>query len=198
MYDQHSVTEGSGLTDYSKGAHATAGVRRTVAYALAVLGLEAVQRCTLRALLPKGETKRRGPVARERWHLGDRNGLYKNKASVAFGQALQDFEKRGWVERTPEAVIVHDRRALLGYAQEQQPAVTPDLLNIKGAITAIRNDLRKVRGTAGREQLEKRHAEIRALLHLLHAPAAGPRFAARVEHGEQGQLPASIHDRRNR
>lgn len=152
----------------------TPGLRRTAAFALAALGTEAVRRSTLRALLPKGETKRRGPVARERWHLGDRNGLAKNKTSVAFGHALQEFEERGWVERTPEFVIVRDRRALLGFALEQQPAVTRDLLNIKGAITAIRNDLRKARGIADREQVEQRHDEIRALLYLLHEPAVGP------------------------
>ncbi|MET7890627.1 hypothetical protein [Streptomyces mirabilis] len=147
------------------------GLRRTAAFALGALGMEAVRRSTLRALLPKGETKLRGPVARQRWHLGDRNGLGKNKTSMAFGQALHEFEERGWVQRTPEAVIVHDRRALLGYAQEQQPAVTPDLLNIKGAITAIRNDLRRARDTADQEQLAQRHDEIRALLYLLHASA---------------------------
>ncbi|NMI57095.1 MULTISPECIES: hypothetical protein [unclassified Streptomyces] len=158
-------------------------LRRTVAFALGALGTEAVRRSTLRALLPKGETKLRGPVARERWHLGDRNGLGKNKTSVRFGQALQEFETQGWVERTPEVVIVRDRRALLSFALEQQPAVTADLLDIKGAIMAARTDLRRARDTAGREQLEQRHDEIRALLYLLHAPAAGPsaaRFAARA------------------
>lgn len=143
------------------------------AFALAALGTEAVRRSTLRALLPKGETKLRGPVARERWHLGDRQGLGKNKTSVRFGQTLHEFETQGWVERTPEVVIVRDRQALLSYAQEQQPAVTPDLLDIKGALTAARNDLRQARITAGPEQLEQRHDEIRALLYLLHSPAAG-------------------------
>ncbi|MFF4836587.1 hypothetical protein [Streptomyces sp. NPDC001315] len=155
------------------------GLRRTAAFALGSLGMEAVRRSTLRALLPKGETKLRGPIARERWHLSDRNGLGKNKTSVAFGHALQDFERQGWVERIPELVIVRDRRALLGFAQAQQPAVTWDLLNIKGALTAIRNDLRQARDTADPEQLEQRHDEIRALLYLLHAPAAGPSAAHR-------------------
>ncbi|MFF2511669.1 hypothetical protein [Streptomyces sp. NPDC058086] len=159
--------------DYSDGTSKAIGIRRTAAFALGALGLEAVRRSTLRALLPKGETKLRGPVARERWHLGDRNGLGKNKTSVAFGQVLHQFETQGWVERTPEVVIVRDRQALLSFAMEQQPAVTPDALNIKGAITAIRNDLRRARDTADPEQLEQRHDEIRALLYLLHAPAVG-------------------------
>lgn len=148
------------------------GLRRAAALALGALGVEAVQRSTLRALLPKGETKRRGPVARERWHLGDKAGLGKNKTSMAFGQALQEFERQGWVERTPESVIVRDRQALLGYALEHQSAAPRDLLNIKGAITAIRADLRQARDTADQEQLEQRRDEIRALLYLLHAPAA--------------------------
>lgn len=166
--------------DYSAERQAP-GLRRTAAFALAALGTDAVRRSTLRALLPKGETKLRGPAARERWHLGDRKGLAKNKTSVRFGHALQDFESRGWVERTPEVVIVRDRQALLGFALDQQPAVTADLLNIKGAITAARTDLRRARDTADPEQLEQRHDEIRALLYLLHTPAAKPgatRFSA--------------------
>lgn len=156
------------------GSETQPGLRRKIAFALAVLGTETVRRSTLRALMPKGETKQRGPVAHERWHLGDRKGLAKNKTSVKFGHALQEFETQGWVERTPEVVIVRDRQALLGAAQEHQPAVTLDQLNIKGALTAARDDLRRARDTADREQLEQRHAEIRALLYLLHAPAAGP------------------------
>ncbi|MGW3984303.1 hypothetical protein [Streptomyces mirabilis] len=66
---------------------------------------------------------------------------------------------------------------LLGFAQEQQPAVTPDFLDIKGAITAAHNDLPEARDTEDREQLEQRHDEIRALLHLLHKPATGPAAA---------------------
>jgi hypothetical protein len=146
---------------------------RLTACALAILNLNVVQRSTLRAMLPRGETKRRGPVSRERWHLGERKGAGKNKTSIAFGQALQEFERQGWVERTPEFVIVRDHQALLDYAFERQPAAGRDSLNVKGAIAAARNDLRKVRDTADHDEIEQRHDEIRALLYLLHAPAAG-------------------------
>ncbi len=98
-------------TDYSDGEKAI-GIRRTAAFALEV-GMEAVRRSTLRALLPKGETKLRGPVARERWHLGDRNGLWQEqKTSVRFGQTSKIFECAALGRTHPgEAVIVRDRSA---------------------------------------------------------------------------------------
>ncbi|MEU9183352.1 hypothetical protein AB0D14_02040 [Streptomyces sp. NPDC048484] len=153
--------------------------RRLTAFALATLGLETVRRGTIRAMLPKGVRKRRGPVAIERWHLGDRTGIVKNKTSMAFGQALKELESHGWLERAAEVVVVRDRQALLAYAMEYEPAVTRDMLNVKGAITAARDDLRRVRGTANRDQLAQRHDEIRTLLYLLHAPTAGPQTARR-------------------
>lgn len=150
------------------------GLRRTVAFALAVLGTGTVQRSTLRALLGRGETKLRGPVSRQRWHLGDRSGIGKNKTTVAFGQALQEFERQGWVERTPESVIVLDRRALLRFARSAEPAVTPGLLDAKAAIRAARDDLRQVRGSATRDELMQRHDEIERLLYLLAESTAAP------------------------
>lgn len=149
------------------------GLRRTVAFALAVLGTGTVRRSTLRALLGRGETKLRGPAARQRWHLGDKSGIGKNTTTVAFGQALQGFERHGWVQRTPEAVIVRDRQALLSFARSAEPAVTPALLDVKAALRAARDDLRKVRGTATRDELTQRHDEIERLLHLLATAAPG-------------------------
>lgn len=149
------------------------GLRRKIAFALAALDTETVRRSTLRTLMPKGETKQRGPAGIERWHLGDRTSRGRNKTSLLFAHALQEFEQQGWVKRTPEAVIIRDRQALLRFAQEQQPTVTPDLLNIKGTLAAIRNDLRKTRDTADPQQLEQQRDEIRALLYLLHAAEPG-------------------------
>jgi hypothetical protein len=147
------------------------GTKRLTAYALGVLGLVVVQRSTVRALLPKGETKLRGAVNRERWHLGERTSIGRNRTSHTFGRALQEFEGQDWVRRTEDIVIVRDRQALLGYARTQQPAVTPAHLNVKGALRAVRNDFQRIRATATRDQIEQHHAEIRALLHLLHTPA---------------------------
>ncbi|MGW1399278.1 hypothetical protein ACWCRF_11520 [Streptomyces sp. NPDC002405] len=154
------------------------GPKRLAAFALASLGLVVVQRGTLRALLPKGETKLRGDVARERWHLGDKTRSGKNKTSMAFGRALQEFEDHGWLQRTPDVVIVRDRQALLDYAMALPLAVTPGHLNVKGALRAVRDDLRRTRDTATWEQIEQRHDEIKALLYLLHAPAAASRIPA--------------------
>ncbi|MFE7648682.1 hypothetical protein [Streptomyces phaeoluteigriseus] len=156
--------------------HQTPGVRRTIAFALGVLGMDAVQRSTLRALLPKGETKLRGPVTRERWHLGAKVSIGKNKTSVKFGQTLQDFEARGWVERTPDLVVVYDRRALFACALDGQPAVTPNHLNIKHGLQAARDDLRRTRVNATVQEIERRHDEIEALLYLLHTSAATHNF----------------------
>ncbi|MFF9861123.1 hypothetical protein [Streptomyces tendae] len=144
--------------------------KRITAYALAVLGLDVVHRSTIRALLPRGETKLRGPVARERWHLGDDIGLGKNKTSIKFGHVLQEFEGHGWVRRTPELVYVHDPRALRSCSLDAEPAVRPTDLAVKNALRAVRNDFQRVRTTATRDQIEQHHDEIRALLHLLHTP----------------------------
>lgn len=151
------------------------GLRQTAALAIAVLGLPVVYRGTVRALLPRGEAKQRGPASRERWHLGERKGASKNRTSIAFGHALQEFEANGWIRRTPEVVVIRDRQALLEFALSAQPAIGREHLNFTGAITAIRNDLRRNRGTADRELIEQRHDEIEALLHLMHAPAAARR-----------------------
>lgn len=146
------------------------GLRQTTALAIAALGLPVVYRGTVRGLLPRGEAKQRGQVSRERWHLGDRKGATKNKTSVAFGHALQEFEANGWIRRTPEVVVIRDRQALLEFAFGSGPALGREHLDVKGAITAIRNDLRRTRGTADRELIEQRHDEIEALLRLLHTP----------------------------
>ncbi|MFI9174885.1 hypothetical protein [Streptomyces lincolnensis] len=144
---------------------------RLTAFALAVLGLDTVTRSTLRALLPAGTTKPRGPASRARWHLGERSGTGKNRTSIAFGQALREFETSGWLKRIPEAVMIRDRNGLLSYALNGQPTVTIDMLNIRGALTTVRDDLRKLRATGDPAQIEQRHEEIKALLILLHAPA---------------------------
>ncbi|GAB3169804.1 hypothetical protein [Streptomyces incanus] len=148
--------------------HQTPGVRRTLAFALAALGMDAVQRSTLRALLPAGETKQRGPVACQRRTRGEQISTRKNKTSKAFGQTLQDFERLGWVERTPELVLVRDRPALLKHALRDQPAAPRELLDLQGALTAIKSDIRHSDAL-----LEQRRRELRAVTSLMQAPAAG-------------------------
>jgi hypothetical protein len=151
---------------------AAPGARQLAAYALAILGLDVVQRSTVRALLPTGTTKPRGVACLQRWHLGERSGTSKNRTSVTFGKALQEFETNGWIKRIPDAVEVCDRGALLDYALDGQPAVHPDMLDARRALAAVRDDLRELRRTGDLAQVGRRHGEIEALLTLLHASSA--------------------------
>lgn len=149
------------------------GVGRTVAYALAVLGTDAVQRRTLRALLPKGESKPRGLATRTRQLRGEQIKATKNKTSKALGDTLQRFEAWGWLERTPNLVYVRDREALLRHALHGQPAVPQELLNLQHALDALRSDERAAQTALVDELREQRRRELKALMALMQAPAGG-------------------------
>lgn len=164
MTDQFQATQ----TDSSSRAEKTPGVRRTVAFALAALGMEIVQRSTLRALLAKGERKPRGTCNGQRRRHDRRISGTKNKTSAAFGQALNEFERRGWIYRTPELVIVRDRGALLRLALRGRPAAPRELLNLQGALDAIRAE-----ATPSHVPVEQRRRELRAITALMRAPAGG-------------------------
>ena len=146
----------------------TPRTRQLVALALATLGLDIVTRSTVRALLPAGTTKLRGPASQARVHLGERSGAGKNRTSIAFGQALHEFEANHWLRRAGDVVKVRDRGALLDYALDTSGAVAVDALDIRRALAAARSELRRVRTrrTADLSQLQQRHDEIAALLHL--------------------------------
>lgn len=146
----------------------TPRTRQLVALALATLGLDAVTRSTVRALLPAGTTKPRGPASQARVHLGERSGAGKNRTSIAFGQALHEFEANGWLLRAGDVVKVRDRDALLGCALEASGAIAVHTLDARRALVTARRGLRQLRmnGTADLSQLQQRHDEIAALLRL--------------------------------
>lgn len=161
-------------TTGSINTHGPVGVARTVAYALAILGLDVVHRSTVRALLPAGTTKPRGPASQARVHLGERSGASKNRTSIAFGQALHEFETNGWLQRAGDVIHIRDRAALLDYALEAFGAVTADVLDTRRALVVARRELRelRMRGPADLSQLQQRHDEIAALLNLTRTPVA--------------------------
>ncbi|WP_405580718.1 hypothetical protein [Streptomyces sp. NBC_01092] len=154
-------------------AQPAVGVGRTVAYALAVLGTDAVQRRTLRALLPKGELKQRGLTARTRQLRGEQIRVTKNKTSKVFGETLQRFEACGWLERTPDLVHVRNRAALLEHALQGRPAVPRELLDLQRALDTVRADDRAAQTALVDELREQRRQEMKALMALMQAPAAG-------------------------
>jgi len=151
----------------------TPGLERTIAFALGALGMDAVQRSTIRALLPKGERKQRGPATHQRRLHGERVSTSKNKTTKAFGQALQDLERMGWIKRTPELVLVRNRAALLRHALRDRPAAPQQLLNLRGALDAIRADMRPSDVSSSAALVEQRRREIRAVMALMQAPPGG-------------------------
>lgn len=170
-------------TDSQPAERQTLGVRRTVAFALAVLDVDAVQRCTLRALLPAGELKPRGAASRRTQLQGERAGTNKNRTSTAFTQALKHFERMGWVQRTPELVLVRDHQALMQHAlDDEEPADPRELLDIRGALASVRSRTRPLSATVWDTLTEQRRREVTALKRVLQAPAG-----ARVSTGLAGR-----------
>jgi hypothetical protein len=77
---------------------------RRVAYVLSALELETVHRDVLRALLPKGVTKK------TRNERGKR--VSRNVYSTRFAEILQRYEQQGWIEREERVVRVVDADGL--------------------------------------------------------------------------------------
>jgi hypothetical protein len=159
--------------DYSKTpAPAGIGVRRKTAYALASLGLDVVQRDTLRALLPPGSRKVKGQVAQQNKRLSGKPGLAKqNTITNAFHDALKLYEKFGWISRGHLLVAVHNRGALLDHALQGQRSLPPRLLDLDRAIAKIRED--QAVAEPDDRLIEQRHKELRALMRLMQAPVTG-------------------------
>jgi len=158
---------------YERSEGQVSSVDRTIAYALAVLGLDAVQRSTIRALLPAGETKSRGLERRQRQRLGEAVITHKNRTSLKFGQALQRFERNGWVRRSPDLVYVTDRAALLEHALQGQPAPPRGLLDVRAALGSVQAEQRATQPPLTGARLAQRRHELRALTRLMQAPAGG-------------------------
>jgi hypothetical protein len=157
---------------YDSEDPAVVGVGRKVAYALAVLGLDVVQRSTLRALLPPGVRKTGGVEAKQNRRLAGKTGLPKrNRTTQTFQEKLRDFEKWGWISRGHVLIAVHDRGALLDHALHGREAIPPRLLDLDAALARLRAD----EGTAEPNDrlLEQRRREFRALMRLMQAPVTG-------------------------
>lgn len=161
-------------SDNQPAERQTLGVRRTVAFALAVLDVEAVQRCTLRALLPAGDLKPRGAASRRTQLQGEHASTTKNRTSTAFTQALKQFERMGWVQRTPELVLVRDHQALMQHALgDEEPADPRELLDIRGALAHVRTRTRPLSATVWDALPQQQRREVAALKRMLQASERG-------------------------
>ncbi|GLP64311.1 hypothetical protein TUSST3_09310 [Streptomyces sp. TUS-ST3] len=148
------------------------GVGRRVCYALAILGLDVVQRSTIRALLPPGERKMGGSVAQQTQRRKGKAGFVKtNRVSARFQERLNTFEDWGWISKGHILIAVHDRQALLDHALQGQGNLPQRLLDLDRAIAQIRQD--QAAAEPDDRLIEQRHKELRALMRLMQAPVTG-------------------------
>jgi hypothetical protein len=159
-------------SDNSSDANAV-GIGRTVAFALAALDLDVVQRTTIRRLLPVGTTRRSGPGRAEaRRRKGDTQGSV-NRTSETFGIRLKKFEDRGWIARDGVLLRVINRAALLDCALGGQQDTPLPLLQVAETIEEIRRDQRNREVLALSGLIEQRRRELQALARLMQEPVTG-------------------------
>lgn len=153
------------------------GPARRTAYALAALGLDVVNRATVRALLPPGRirppsdaARRRNSVKRKEGHTG--SPKRHNVVSTRFYDALKFFERQGWVQRGAQYVLVKDRAMLLDYALDGVREVPKALLRLDAAIEKITADLASSQDIPP-AAIEQAHREIAAIRALMRSPVTG-------------------------
>jgi hypothetical protein len=151
---------------------ALVGVGRKVAYALAALGLDVVQRGTVRALLPSGTIKSCGSVKQQTHRIQGKTGVTKrNRTSSLFQMKLREYEDWGWITRGHLLIAVHDRGALLDHAMHGMKELPPRLLDLDRAIAKIRED--QAAAEPDDRLIEQRHKELKAIMRLMQAPVTG-------------------------
>lgn len=143
-------------------------VQGLLAYALAVFPLTDVRRSTVRAMLPRGERTRRPSQA----DVPGSKGRTRNRVSDTYGIALQQFEERGWIWRTPEQIRVFDRPALLRQAKRCLPNCWWLTEGVHEAIAALAADFPPAARAGEEEQRNRELAALRALMQ--QAPGTGP------------------------
>lgn len=94
------------------------GPSRIVTYALAIWPTDVISRATLRAFLPQGTVKQRGPQGRlTAFRQGQTQGTAKiNRMSDAFQKVLKELEAADLIIRGTEFVRIIKRRDLLDRA----------------------------------------------------------------------------------
>lgn len=148
------------------------GIGRKICYALAILGLDVVQRSTIRALLPPGTRAMGGSIAQQTQRRKGKAGFAKtNRVTAQFHQKLNQFEDWGWISKGHILIAVHDRQALLDHALQGQDNLPPRLLELDRAIAQIRED--QAAAEPDDRLIEQRHRELRALMRLMQAPVTG-------------------------
>lgn len=137
------------------------------AYAIAVFPMEIVRRSTIRALLPRGKTVNH-PTAEEK----KAGKVSRNTTSAAFMDGLKNLERKGWIRRGPDYIIITARLPLLRYARSTLRASPYLMAAVHKAAGVIAASLPP--GVTVAEQ-SQREAELRALQRLMEAaPATGP------------------------
>lgn len=147
------------------------GPRRLTAYALALLGLDVVNRHTVRAMLPKGVVIPSTPARRRA------GGGSKNRTSIEFGNGLRLFEDSGWIQRGETYVLILNRRALLDYALDRFEGVPGRLLEIEGAVDVVLRRLTEDRLTP--KAVEQANRELAALRRLMAPTVRGASYSGR-------------------
>ena len=154
----------------NQGAPATVGIGRKVAYALAALNLDVIQRKTIRALLPAGPRRDMGLESSIRSFRTGKQLQSYNLVSKHFGYNLRKYEDWGWITRGHILVAVHDRGALLDHAMHGLEQLPPRLLELQQAIDQIHADEAEA---ADDRLIEQRRKELKALMRLMQAPVTG-------------------------
>lgn len=150
------------------------GTPRRVAYALAVFPLDAVQRTTIRAMLPPGTT-RQVPQAVVR-RAGNRRGS-KNRVSIDFGQALQVFARKGWIDRGEVMLRIRDRDALRAHALNGLPGVPDRFIALEQAAEQLRTQ--PARREDSRALVAIRLQELQAIEQLMRSGVSGSNWSGR-------------------
>jgi len=153
------------------------GTPRRVAYALAVFPMDTVQRTTIRAMLPPGIT-RRVPQAVVR-RAANRHGS-KNRTSIDFGQALQFFAGRGWIDRGEVLLRIRDRDALRAHALNGLPGVPDRFIALEQAVTQLRDQAASATQRKDPDALVAiRLQELRAIEQLMRSGVSGSNWSGR-------------------
>jgi hypothetical protein len=154
------------------------------AYSLAIFPLALVRRSTIRAMLPRGETRVPASQAAKRAAgipKSQRGGTASvNDTSVRFQNALRGFSRRGWIRREGGDCCVIVARYPLRRTAERLLDGRPDLISgAREAIAALAASFPEPATVEGRAQRDRELAALRRLME--DAPAQGP-------HGGRGYV----------
>ncbi len=144
------------------------------AYVIGIFPLDVIRRSTIRALLPRGDSRGQ-PTAAER----KAGKVSHNLVSDAFGSELKALARRGWIDRREDCVVVLQRWRVLRSGTRRLEGKPELAVALRQSLAGVAAGLPEEITLAGQAQ---RAAELRALRDLMEeTPLAGP-------HGGRGMV----------